>query len=120
MNDLCMVTFVDLNVPLANSKEKMMELMQAVACINDMNPSRHIALIECVDIPKKTSRRGIADEEKELQETLWALKQQCDARWILPFEVPATAEAHSSRRLDMIEFKNIRFKKIRHIDKFLG
>ena len=93
-----MVTFCDLNVPLANSKEKMSELMQAMACINDMQPSKHIGIVECADTPKKSSRRGIADEEKELQEALWSLKQQCDARWILPFDVPASAEAHSSRR----------------------
>ncbi|CAK9040042.1 unnamed protein product [Durusdinium trenchii] len=96
--DLCMVSFCDLNVPLANSKERMGELMQAIACINDIQPSKNIGIVECAEHPRKSSRRGHADEEKELQEELWALRQQCDTRWILPFEVPASAEAHSSRR----------------------
>lgn len=78
--DLCMVTFCDLNVPLANSKELMGELMQGIACINDINPGRNIGVIECAEHPRKSSKRGHADEEKELQEALWAVKQVCDTR----------------------------------------
>lgn len=97
-SEICLVSFADLNVPLANSKERMGEIMQAIAAMNDISPARHIGLIECADTPKKSSKRGMADEEKELQETLWSLKQQCDTRWILPFDVPEAAQAHSSRR----------------------
>lgn len=99
MTDLCMVTFADLNVPLSNSREKMTELMTAIAAINDIAPMRNAAIVELADTPKKSSKRGLADEEAELQEVLWSLKQQCDSRWILPFEVPSAAESHSSRRL---------------------
>ena len=101
--DLCMVTFCDLNVPLANSKEKMQECMQAVACVNDISPARNIGIVECAEHPRKSSKRGHADEEKELQEALWAVKQTCDSRWILPFEVPQSAEAHSSRRPGLVK-----------------
>lgn len=76
----------------------MNELMKAVAAVNDVAPTKSIGCIELADIPKKSSKRGLADEERDLQESLWSLKQQCDARWILPFEVPQAAEAHSSRR----------------------
>ena len=99
LTDVHIVTFTDFNVPLANSKEKVQELTAAVAALNDMAPNKHCAILEMADCPKKASKRGLFDEEKELLEELWQLKQQGDFRWILPWDVQPAAEGHSSRRL---------------------
>ncbi|CAJ1386512.1 unnamed protein product [Effrenium voratum] len=93
-SDIYVVCYVDLNVPLTNSKEKMNELMTAVQFINDISPTRHIAVVEFPEQAKKSSKRGLADEEKEVQETLWSLRQHCDTRWVLPFDVQPSAENH--------------------------
>lgn len=97
-SDIHMVTVVDLNVPLAKSKEKMEELCQLLQFTNDLAPSRHIGVIELPETAKKSSKRGLADEESDLQQTLWGLRQTCDTRWILPFDVHPSADAQTSRR----------------------
>lgn len=98
VSDVVLLTFVDLNVPYANSKERMEELMTAVAFLNDISPTRHCAVVELPDVAKKSSRRGLADEESDVQNCLWGLKQSCESRWIMPFEVQAQADGHSARR----------------------
>lgn len=96
--DVYMVTYVDLNVPYANSQEKMEELMTAIQFINDISPLKHVALVELPDVPKKSAKRGLADEESAVQTQLWALKQRCDTRFIVPFDVPQVADAKCTRR----------------------
>lgn len=98
VTEVHIVGFTDLNVPLANSKERVQELMAAIAAMNDIAPNKHCAVVELADCPKKSSKRGLFDEEKDLLEELWQLKQQGDFRWILPWEVQPAAEGHSSRR----------------------
>ena len=51
-----MVTVVDLNVPLAKSKEKMEELCQLLQFTNDLAPSRHIGVIELPETAKKVPK----------------------------------------------------------------
>lgn len=52
-SDIHMVTVVDLNVPLAKSKEKMEELCQLLQFTNDLAPSRHIGVIELPETAAK-------------------------------------------------------------------
>lgn len=99
-SDVHMVTVVDLNVPGAKSSERLQEIASCIQFVNDLAPQRHCALVELPEIPKKSSKRGLADEEKELQECLWSLRQGCDIRWICPFEVHASAEVQSGRRTE--------------------
>ena len=93
-----MVTFIDLNVPLAKSKEKQEELCGLMQFNNDLNPSKHAGIIELPETAKKSSKRGLADEEADLQQTLWGLRQVCDSRWVLPFDIHPSADAQSARR----------------------
>lgn len=76
----------------------MDEIMTAVSFINDISPTRTVALVELPDMPKKTSKRGLADEEAEVQNTLWGLRQHCDCRWFMPLDIQAQADGHSARR----------------------
>ena len=87
-----------MNVPLAKSKEKVEELCALVQFTNDLNPGRHVGIIELPEQAKKSSKRGLADEESDLQQVLWGLRQLCDSRWVLPFDVHPSADAQSARR----------------------
>lgn len=93
-----MISLIDLNVPLAKSKEKSEELCSLMQFCNDLNPARHIGIVELPDTPKKSSKRGLADEEADLQQTLWGLRQSCDVRWVMPFDIHPSADAQTSRR----------------------
>ena len=96
--DIHVITIADLNVPLAKSKQRMEEICRLMQFCNDVNGSRHCGIIELPEVAKSTSKRGLADEERELQEELWGLRQTCDARWILPFDVMPQAEHQTNRR----------------------
>lgn len=105
----------DLNVPFANSQERMAEICSAIQFVNDLNPEFHAGLVELPEFPKKSSKRGLADEEKEVQDQLWSLRQACDARWIVPFDVHPSAEAQTSKRrhtcvVSLVEVKSKSFK----------
>ena len=81
VSDLMMISVVDLNVPFAKAKENLDELCRSVQFLNDLAPDFHCGLIEIPQMAKKSSRRGIADEETDLQQKLWGLRQICDERW---------------------------------------
>lgn len=91
-----MVSIVDLNVPFAKAKENMDELCRSVQFVNDLQPAAHCSLVEIPQMAKKSSKRGIADEEMDLQQKLWSLRQLCDDRWILPFDLQPQAEANKT------------------------
>ena len=80
MNHVIMLTLVDLNVPQAKMKENMQSLLTVCQFVNDLNPTQHAALVELPEVPKKASKRGLADEEKEVQEGAWGLGQDLDCR----------------------------------------
>lgn len=96
--DVFMITLVDFNVPSAKISEHINELSTCVQFANDLAPERNAALIEMVEHAKKSSKRGVSDEEREVEEALWGLRQSCDARWMLPFELHPSAESQSNRR----------------------
>lgn len=93
--DIHMVSLVDLNVPFAKAKENLDELCKMVQFINDISPATHCAVIEIPQMAKKSSKRGICDEEADLQQKLWGLRQVCDDRWFLPFDLQPSAENNS-------------------------
>ena len=96
--DVHMVTLVDLNVPQAKMRENTNGLLAVAQFVNDLNGARHGALVEVPEVAKKASKRGLADEESEVQEQCWALRQDCDCRWMVPWDVPPTASFHTNRR----------------------
>ena len=93
----------------------MEELCTLVQFANDRQPTRNVGVIEVPEAPKKTSKRGLADEESDLQQTLWGLRQACDNRWFVPFEIQASADAQTARRrklCEMITQHNIALRNI--------
>lgn len=97
-SDIHIITVIDLCVPLAKASENMNDLVALLQFANDLGPDRHIGLLEMPEHPKKSSKRGLCDEEREVEEALWALRQVCDCRWMIPFAIHPSAEAHSNRR----------------------
>lgn len=93
-----MLSVVDFNVPWAKAREHVAELCAGVQFVNDLLPASHAACLEFPEIPKKTSKRGICDEEQQIQEELWALRQVLDCRWICPFEIHPGAQDKTVRR----------------------
>ena len=96
--DLYCIVVADLNVPGAKNSETLNELCSAIQFCNDLAPTRTVCLLELPEVAKKSSKRGLADEESEVQTCLWSLRQSCDARWICPFNVHPTADAQTNRR----------------------
>ena len=94
-----MICIVDLNVPGAKASESVQDLCSIVQFCNDLSPAKSVGLIELPELPKKSSKRGLADEEAELQNILWSLRQSCDGRWMIPFNVQTAADQQTNRRL---------------------
>ena len=101
MDDIYTVCIADLNVPGAKSSEAISELAACIQFVNDQSPARSIGLLEMPEVAKKTSKRGLCDEEQEVQTCFWALRQTCDTRWICPFSVHPSAELQTNRRHTM-------------------
>ena len=99
--DIYMIVVVDLNVPGAKNSETLNELCSCIQFCNDLAPTRTICMLELPETAKKTSKRGLADEEAEVQTALWSLRQSCDCRWVCPFRVHPTADAQTNRRQGM-------------------
>lgn len=76
----------------------MQELCQTMQFCNDLAPTRSVALVELPEVAKKSSKRGLCDEESDLQSCLWSLRQSCDARWVCTFDVHPAADAQTNRR----------------------
>ena len=74
--DVFMITLVDFNVPSAKISEHINELSTCVQFANDLAPERNAALIEMVEHAKKSSKRGVSDEEREVEEALWGLRPE--------------------------------------------
>ena len=101
VDDLHTITVVDLNIPNAKSSESVNDLCTCIQFANDLAPGKTVALLEFPDMPKKTSKRGLFDEEEEVQTCLWSLRQTCDSRWICPFTVHPSAELQTNRRSEV-------------------
>lgn len=90
-----MLSIVDMNVPYCKARENLDELCRSIQFVNDLNPSLHAGIVEIPQHPKKSSKRGLADEECDLQQKLWGLRQVLDDRWILPVDLQPSAELNS-------------------------
>ena len=82
-----------MNAPSAKANQTVEDNASIAATINGLNPVLNATIIELPDAPKKSSKRGLADEETDMQEQYWNLKQHVDTRWILPFECHGGSEA---------------------------
>jgi hypothetical protein len=101
-----MIGIVDLNVPGAKASERINELAQCMQFLNDLAPERHACLLEMAEHAKRSSRRGISDEEREVEEALWSLRQVLDVRWVMPFNLHPSAEQQSNRRQLGVKIKH--------------
>lgn len=93
-----MIGYADLNAPNAQSKTRVNDIARALAMLNDMNGDLNVSVVEFPDTPRASSKRGLADEELEIQTSFWSVKQFCDVRFILPFELHAVGETLTKRR----------------------
>ena len=81
-DDITFVSLVDFNAPGCRSSANVEALCERVATINDLAPERNCALCILPDVARDSSLRGLYDEEKNIQEGFFALRQHCDTRFI--------------------------------------
>ena len=96
--DCIIVGVADMNVPKTKTKENVASICRCLAFLNDLNVNMNLSLLEMPDIPRDSCKRGLADEEQSIQQSLWALQQFCDSRYIVNFEVPTGTEQKCSLR----------------------
>lgn len=78
MDDIAILGFCDFNVPFARSKESCQALCSGVAALNESNPTKCACLLIFPEIARESSLRGLWDEERQIMEELFSLKQACD------------------------------------------
>lgn len=76
------MSLVDFNVPGMRGKAAVEMLAKQVAMVNALAPMKSCALVLLPDLPKDSSLRGLFDEERDIQEAFFALKQSCEVRFI--------------------------------------
>ena len=96
------IGYVDFNVPTASNKSRTADLAKALLHINELNSRRNIGVCDFPDVPKASSKRGLADEESDIQTAMWSLKLNCDVRYVQPFELPPHGEAVTKRRTEPV------------------
>jgi len=91
------VVYVDMNTRNSRSKDKLEGLMSCIQMVNDTNATQSIAFLVMPD-RARDPKRGHTDDEATIEKELWALNQHCDTRFVLPFNMPDVAEAHTNMR----------------------
>ena len=92
------VGLVDFNSPNASTKCRVSELSKALNLICETNPERNMGVLDFPDQPKASSKRGLADEEHEIQSAMWSMKLHVDTRFILSFDFHPHGESVTKRR----------------------
>ena len=98
MDHVHLVGYCDFNAPNACSKTRIQDLSKALHMVNEVNGRRNVAIADYPDVPKASSKRGLADEEQDIQNAFWSFKMSCDTRFILPFDLHPAGEPLSKRR----------------------
>ena len=97
-NDVIVVGLVDYNVPGATIKKKYDALSDGITTINDLSPAANMCIIFFPDNAKKSSARGLYEEEKNITDSLYANRQWSDAKFIELFRRPRRSEPKSNSR----------------------
>ena len=105
------IGYVDFNVPSASTKVRITELSKALLSISELNPQRNIGIADYPDVAKASSKRGLADEEADLQSAFWLNKLNCDTRYMQPFELPPHGEAVTKRRTEPMTPSHVHFER---------
>lgn len=106
MEKVHIIGLVDFNSPNASSKCRVADLSKALNTICEMNPLRNVGILDFPDQPKASSKRGLADEEYDIQTAMWSMKLHVDTRFILPFDFHPHSESVSKRRtVDQVKTK---------------
>ena len=95
-----MIAYVDFNIPMASTKNRITDLSKAVHMVLQSNGVRTVGVLDYPDVPKPSSKRGLADEESDIQTAFWSLKMCLDTRFITAYEFPPSADAFSKKRTD--------------------
>ena len=73
---------IDLNAPRARGKEAIETLSAGAATINGLNPTLNCVVVRMADVAQESSLRGLHDEEISLVDSMAAVKQHCDSRFV--------------------------------------
>ena len=88
-----------MNVPWARGSAVCASLCKGVAAVNTHgNSALNATLLLMPDLPKDKSPRGLYDEEKQVFEELFALKQHVETRFVEVFSREKKSEAKSNSR----------------------
>ena len=98
MQKVHIIGFADLNVPKTRSKETCADICNCLAFLCDINGANNISLLELPDVPRESSKRGLADEEQSIQENCWSVRMHCDTRYIINYDMPGSGEHLSNSR----------------------
>ena len=93
------VAFVDYNVPYARQEKSSEALANGMSIINDSgNPAQNCSLMILPDLPRDSSLRGLYDEERNIIEQCFGLKQHVETRFVDLFTRDKRAEGRSNIR----------------------
>lgn len=92
------VAYCDFNVPNAASRTRTQDLAKAMHMVLQHNASRNVGLADFPDAAKASSKRGLADEEADIQTAFWSMKLNLDNRFVLPFDLHPSGESLAKRR----------------------
>ena len=92
------VCFCDFNHPQASAKARVADLARLFQSCCEMSPTTSVGICDFPEVPKASSKRGLADEENDIQVTFWAQKLNIDTHFILAYDLPPAGEALTKRR----------------------
>lgn len=94
---------MDYNVPYARQEKSSEALANGMSIVNDSgNPAQNCTLMILPDLPRDSSLRGLYDEEKNIIEQCFGLKQHVETRFIDLFTRDKRTEGRSNiRRFSM-------------------
>ena len=78
-DDIYFVSVIDFNIPGMRGSQNIEILCRQLAAVNGLSPTKSCGLVILPDLAKASSLRGLYDEEKEIQEALFSLRQYSTA-----------------------------------------
>eukprot|EP00435_Cladocopium_sp_Y103_P019166 s4234_g4.t1 len=98
VDQIHIVAYSDFNHPQASSKSRVADLARLFQSCCEMNPITTVGVCDFPEVPKASSKRGLADEENDIQVSFWAQKLNIDTRFVVPYDLPPSGEALNKRR----------------------
>ena len=92
------VCYCDFNHPQASAKARVSDLARLFQSCCEIGPTTSVGIADMPEVVKASSKRGLADEENDIQVAFWGQKMNIDTRFILAYDLPAAGEALTKRR----------------------